>query len=218
YHLDWMKWVPDDTRLSVLSLPGTHDTMALNGGDLIETQDLSLYDQLRSGLRYFDIRFRMKDDKFAIVHGISDQYAEFDDVLRACNIFLSQHPTETIILRADTTGVPDTVGCCIQYNPVNCTLTKEQIFLNKYYTNETLGAYFWKPGVDYLGNYHELSPRLGDVRGKIVLIQPWSSDSGNWYGLSWSGLFEIADLYDLDTIFDRDDKWASDQTFLEYTD
>src|SRR5262249_28706265 len=194
YHLDWMKWVPDDTRLSVLSLPGTHDTMALNGGDLIETQDLSLYDQLRSGLRYFDIRFRMKDDKFAIVHGISDQYAEFDDVLRACNVFLSQHPTETILLRADTTGVPDTVGCCIQYNPVNCTLTKSEIFLT-YFTNQALGAYFWKPGLDYLSTNYDVAPTLGDVRGKIVLIQPWS---GIHYGLSWNSLFEIADLYDLD--------------------
>lgn len=215
-HTDWMKWVPDDTRLSIMSIPGSHDTMALNGGDLIETQDLELSEQLESGLRYFDIRVQMKDDEFHIVHGISDQFASFDDVLEACNTFLEAHPSETILLQMNDTGVPEKVACCIQYNPVNCELSKEQIFYQKYYT-QTNGRYFWRQSLNGITN-PSLVPILGDVRGKIVLVQPWTSDTGNWYGLSGSSRFESADYYNLRTIFDRDNKWNSDQTFLAYTD
>ena len=220
-HPAWMKWVPDYIKLSRMSIPGTHDTMSLYGGDLIETQDLSLADQLKSGLRYFDIRIRMVDDEFKIVHGISDQYATFDDVLVACNNFLDSNPSETILLRADSTGVPPTVACCITYHPLNCTLSKEEIFVQKYY-NQPNGGKFWRQGTFGITNALS-SPTLGEVRGKIVLIQPFDTStnwggSGNQYGLKWSDLFEKADYYDLRTLFDRDDKWASDKTFFEYID
>ena len=47
-HADWMKWVPDNTPLNILSVPGTHDTMSLYGGSIPETQDLDLFEQLDS--------------------------------------------------------------------------------------------------------------------------------------------------------------------------
>src|SRR5262249_28574733 len=54
-HNDWMKWVPDDTNLTEMSLPGTHDTMSLYGGGIPETQSMKLRSQLNAGIRVIDI-------------------------------------------------------------------------------------------------------------------------------------------------------------------
>jgi 1-phosphatidylinositol phosphodiesterase len=40
-----------------MSIPGTHDTMALYGSDMIETQSVDLHSQLLAGIRILDIRF-----------------------------------------------------------------------------------------------------------------------------------------------------------------
>ena len=83
-HPDWMRWVPDSKKLSVLSLPGTHDTMARYGGGIAETQSLPLRAQLDAGIRVLDIRCRHVNDRFAIHHGIVFQFAYFDEVLAVC--------------------------------------------------------------------------------------------------------------------------------------
>src|SRR6266540_4907287 len=72
---DWMRWVPDSTPLSILSIPGTHDTMAHYGGPLVQTQSLPLREQLRAGIRSLDIRARHVEDTFLIYHGFIYQNA-----------------------------------------------------------------------------------------------------------------------------------------------
>src|SRR5678815_1492326 len=106
---NWMRWVPDSTPLSILSLPGTHDTMSRYGGPLAQTQSLPLAAQLRAGIRSIDIRARHIEDRFAIHHGIVFQQAMFGDVLNVCNDFLTENPTETILLWLSADGVPESV-------------------------------------------------------------------------------------------------------------
>ena len=65
---NWMEWIPDGTPISELAIPGTHDSASLDGGDLVETQDLSLRAQLDAGIRAFDIRARHIENVFAIHH------------------------------------------------------------------------------------------------------------------------------------------------------
>src|SRR6266487_4141969 len=92
-HPDWMRWVPDNKRLSELSLPGTHDTMALYGGGIAETQSLPLRAQLDAGIRVLDIRCRHIEDVFAIHHGVVFEHAYFGaDVLKVCYEFLQDNP------------------------------------------------------------------------------------------------------------------------------
>jgi len=55
---DWMGKLKDDVKLSQLSIPGTHDTMSRFGGPIVETQTLTLANQLESGIRVFDMRCR----------------------------------------------------------------------------------------------------------------------------------------------------------------
>ena len=41
---DWMAKIKDETRISRLSIPGTHETMALYWGDAVACQSMSLWD------------------------------------------------------------------------------------------------------------------------------------------------------------------------------
>ena len=56
----WMKRLPDNKKLSELSIPGTHDTCARFGGDFAQCQSLALRDQFSIGLRFLDIRCRRR--------------------------------------------------------------------------------------------------------------------------------------------------------------
>ena len=54
----WMSKLSDDTALRDVSMPGSHDTMALYSiGNLAgQCQSLSLKDQLNLGVRFLDIQ------------------------------------------------------------------------------------------------------------------------------------------------------------------
>ena len=55
---DWMETVPDDTRLSNMSIPGTHDscTQYVDMRYIFQCQDASVATQLIYGYRYLDMR------------------------------------------------------------------------------------------------------------------------------------------------------------------
>ena len=111
---DWMAAIKDETRISMLSIPGTHETMALYGvvplppgfppvfppldfaNDMVICQSMSLDSQLISGVRVLDIRCRHMNDVFLIYHGKFFQLAGFDDVLNTVATFLEAHPCETV--------------------------------------------------------------------------------------------------------------------------
>ncbi|MFI5734754.1 phosphatidylinositol-specific phospholipase C domain-containing protein [Kribbella sp. NPDC051587] len=128
-NVDWMSRVPGDTTLDKLSVPGTHDSLALcgysgTGGDscdpvttsITKTQEnhgysaQTLTTQFNAGIRAIDIRVRVdKGDagmSFTVHHGTYYQWANFADVLTKARDFLAAHPRETILLhlKAECTG------------------------------------------------------------------------------------------------------------------
>ncbi|XDV40860.1 hypothetical protein PO909_009859, partial [Leuciscus waleckii] len=56
YKIGWMETLDNETLISTLTIPGSHDAMALYGGPLAKCQAWSLEDQLKAGIRYFDLR------------------------------------------------------------------------------------------------------------------------------------------------------------------
>jgi hypothetical protein len=54
---DWMREIKGTTMISELSLPGTHDSLSLYGGDAVENQVWTITKQLEAGIRFFDLRF-----------------------------------------------------------------------------------------------------------------------------------------------------------------
>lgn len=51
-----MRNVPDNRSVSHMTIPGTHDACAISSLKFTGCQDISIADQLKLGIRYFDIR------------------------------------------------------------------------------------------------------------------------------------------------------------------
>lgn len=123
-----MSKLPDDKLLLLTNIPGSHDSTAYNmnifGSVFAKCQDLNIMDQLKIGVRLFDIRITKQNDcalscginqiisnldyDLICCHGICDCYyindvgakknLTFKDVLIDMKNFLEENPSETIIL------------------------------------------------------------------------------------------------------------------------
>ncbi|MFP2925958.1 phosphatidylinositol-specific phospholipase C domain-containing protein [Pyxidicoccus sp. 3LG] len=193
-HPSWMNAFPDSTSLASMSLPGTHDTMAFTnaGGDLTQTQSLNLRAQLDAGIRALDIRCRHIGDAFTIHHGVVYLNVNFTDVLTTAIQFLNANPRETLVMRVKK-----------EHTEENITRTFAQTF--EWYRNQpAFNPYIWR------GSY---VPTLGEVRGKIVILDDFA---GGTYGIPWSSL-DLQDDWTVSTLFDIDDKWNKVRAHLERT-
>lgn len=102
----WMKEVADSVHLCKLSVPATHDSGALLGGKDLQTQDLSIAEQLALGVRGFDIRLQARlDGKLGVYHSVQYQQITWDEqVWNEMEAFLRKHPSETLIVSLKREG------------------------------------------------------------------------------------------------------------------
>lgn len=95
----WMRCLPDQTLLSTLCVPGTHETLARFGFPQAKCQNVAstVTAQLHAGIRFMDIRLVVKPavcpqcsegekihegiDKLYAYHGKVDERITFDEVL-----------------------------------------------------------------------------------------------------------------------------------------
>ncbi|ROL41439.1 hypothetical protein DPX16_6837 [Anabarilius grahami] len=137
-----MKTLDDKKLISDITIPGTHDSLALYGGPAAECQAWSLEDQLKAGIRYFDLR--VSGFGLRIMHGVISQHTTFHDVFNTIKKFLSKYKTETVLVRVKPvlfllkSKVPDLVENVIEND---ISWVEEEI------------------------------PKIGEVRGKIVFVQ-----------------------------------------------
>ncbi|CZT16902.1 uncharacterized protein RCC_02737 [Ramularia collo-cygni] len=97
---DWMSRLNDDRLMSSLSIPGTHDSATYTRPwPFVSTQDLSIQEQLNSGIRYFDLRVGLRNDVPEMCHGVAFLGLQLSDVLDVMYAFLEQHPREAIIVQ-----------------------------------------------------------------------------------------------------------------------
>ena len=108
-YADWLGGIEDTTLLRDVSLPGSHDTMALYSiADLAgQCQTLSLNEQLNLGVRFLDIRLKEDHNSLKAVHGFVDQKASFDDINKTVTSFLEKHPKEFIIMSIKEEADPE---------------------------------------------------------------------------------------------------------------
>ena len=191
---DWMLTIDDNVKLNELSLPGTHDTMAYLDSNFFtlytNTQSMPLEEQLKSGIRYLDIRLAADNNKFTIYHGDVYLGFDFDDVLRTVEKFLQEHPYESIVMRVKQ-----------EHTSVDDFEMKRRFddYYNKY------NNLFW--------NKNSNNPTLGEIRGKVVILADVASiDQGLRY--SW---FDIQDDYQVNTIWDLYPKWEKVKEHLDYS-
>ncbi|WP_279487848.1 hypothetical protein [Aeromonas veronii] len=53
----WMKRLSNQKNIDTISIPGTHDSASFYGGDIVQTQSMSITSQLNSGVRFLDIAY-----------------------------------------------------------------------------------------------------------------------------------------------------------------
>ncbi|EJS46899.1 hypothetical protein ICG_05489 [Bacillus cereus BAG1X1-3] len=197
----WMSKLEDTKRISEVSIPGTHGSMALHGASFIDenltrNQTMTLSQQFNAGIRYVDMRVKRVKDSFAMHHGIVNQKAMFEDVLKETIQFLRENPKETILMRLKE----DT-------DPESGSLSFEEIFKNYKDRN---ASYFWDP--NSVPSSEKNNPKLGDVRGKIVILQNFSASQE--YGINYESL-NTQDKFEVGTGPDgMYEKWNTVKTHL----
>ncbi|SPO30604.1 related to 1-phosphatidylinositol phosphodiesterase precursor [Ustilago trichophora] len=153
----WMSILPSSDPLSSFCIPGTHESCALYGWPISACQEStsSIAVQLNRGIRFLDIRLALKGTPgkqlLYAYHGVTDQKIEFSAVLSQVYDFLVANAGETVLMSVK------------QENNMAGFLDSVFSYINQ------------NPSKWYLGTG---MPKLGDVRGKIVLISRFgSSDS-----------------------------------------
>lgn len=174
----WMKYVDNSKFLDELSIPGTHDSGTCSVDNDTEPQSSQakcqqdyIPTQLLEGIRYFDIRLGKNDENGdpGIDHGAcyllkkDGNFMHLSDVIGYFNTFLSENPTEALIMlvsrgndEATDESLTTALGKVFDENP------------DLFYTSSRI-------------------PTLGEVRGKIVLLRRFglagNSVSSHTWGL-----------------------------------
>ncbi len=194
---NWMSGIKDNTSLSDISIPGTHDsgTKLVDGiyGAWATTQPLTITEQLNIGIRYFDLRLEHTTDvnyNARIVHGSITCYNEqggyltLYEVLEDMYSFLASNPSETVIVSVKQDAGDD----------INALANDVNTLIN-------LKSNYWYTGTN--------TPKLGDVRGKCVLASR-ITQVGRGIALNWSdqgsdgeavdtGSIKVQDRYNMGT-------------------
>ncbi len=189
---NWMADIVGNTRLSQITIPGTH-----NSGARFETvpgtakcQSATIPEQLNFGVRFLDIRCRHVHDSFAIHHGPVFQHMTFTDVLNDITAFLKANPSETVILSVKE-----------EYTAANNTRSFADTFASHIAANPNI----WSRSGGL--------PTLDAVRGKIELLRrfaastPMGIDASHWPD-NTSFLANNLSVQDWYQVSDNSTKWT----------
>jgi 1-phosphatidylinositol phosphodiesterase len=158
----WMSALRDCELLGGFSLPGSHNTMALRdsawASDTAKCQTLTLSAQLHAGVRFLDIRARHVNDRLVMQHGVVSQRSSFCSVLEDVHRFLADNPSETVIMSLKE-----------EHTPKGNSRSFAHTFAD--YSRRFPGLFF-APCQDVTA-----APRLGEVRGKVVLARRFGVSS-----------------------------------------
>ena len=169
-HAKWMSRLPENTSLSRLLLPGTHDSCALHDGfsfGFAKCQTWKLADQLDAGIRFIDIRCRHVGNKLLIYHGVIDQRTTFKEVRNVCREFLTQNPTECIVMSVKEESTAQDIS---------------RSFADTFADEIKNDGALW--------HISRKIPQLSSVRNRIVLVDR----VGTLSGLKWSEM-ELQDHF-----------------------
>lgn len=223
----WMASIPDNTFVSQLSIPGSHDAgtghgvnnvyVVVSGSTYAVTQEKTLTQQWNSGIRAFDLRPAVEDSNLRIYHGIVSTNLYLDNALSTLCGLLDSNPTETciVIIRHETEADDN--------NSNWGTKMKDLLSSN--------------PTKSHAVNFDPMA-KLGDVRGKLIIlsrdtydtnpvggfITGWgfSSDfnnqrGGRINGIGTEGPLYVQDFYDVSASGASATKAASIQRMLQFS-
>ena len=167
----WMKSIKDDTPLSALSIPGTHNSPAHHKAlPSVRCQASPVYDQFCNGVRFLDVRVQVRPNdpdprkRLALVHSVFSVklvgHAYLYNLLAEIAKFFKDYPDETILMS-------------IKRDSGQGTDEQLSTVLKDLYAGDH-SKWFTAPRIPY----------LGETRHKIVLIRRFNLDDSlkNEYG------------------------------------
>ena len=177
--LDWMSRLDDKTPLNEVFIPGTHDSGALYSflGVSGKCQSYTIGEQLSMGVRFFDIRLQLRGTELAVVHSFVDQKLTFDAVLEDIKAFLTENPSEFVIISIKEDADADAPELPFEKAVENAL-------------SEHLGS--------LLSTSAEVPSSVGEARGKVHIVSRYSGASiGVPAHSGWadSTSFELGSLY-----------------------
>ena len=97
---NWMTLLDDNTKVALLTIPGTHDAATSTCSAMGKCQTLTIPQQLECGVRAFDLRPTMDNNTTLgnIYHTILDTWVSMADAMTYFDNFLKAHPGEGIIV------------------------------------------------------------------------------------------------------------------------
>jgi 1-phosphatidylinositol phosphodiesterase len=158
YSGSWMSKLPDDSPISLVSIPATHDAgtgLAQTGGT--RCQVLTIPAQLSVGFRGYDIRLRLVNDELGVYHNEESQRLSFKDVMEAFSVYLKEHPTEFLVMRIRE-----------ESKALNSTKSFDDAFA-EVRGSDRYGSLF------YAASSRNEIPTVGQLRGKVLLLDNYGN-------------------------------------------
>lgn len=164
---NWMSSLNGSVPITAINIPGTHDsaTQYVSFSRFARTQSMSILQQLYSGVRYLDIRLKIKSNSIIAVHsvatckksiGLFPENLTAKDIVYDCKDFLEKNPGETILFLIKQEDEK-----------------KDTVLFSKFY-DELIVPF---PQLWFTENR---IPDLDEVRGKIVLLRNAIADSSRF--------------------------------------
>lgn len=200
----WMRALRDDCPLSMLSIPGTHNSPTCHTAlPSVRCQAVGVREQLDNGVRFMDIRVSASPDgdDLALVHSafpISLTGTKYlADLLDDVYAFLDANPSEALVMSLKREGTGR-----------GTDQHMSRYLRGRYLGGDAARRWFTEPRI----------PSLGEARGKIVLVRRfgiddslrgehggrgWGIDASSWPdncadGTVGSGLIRVQDFYEVD--------------------
>ena len=184
----WMSAIRGETRLTEITIPGTHDSGAKAfefpysaAAFVSKTQDKTIPAQLEAGVRFLDIRLEGKGEgdnyEAFLTHGDATCVYQgsghstsgkfyLDYLIQNVMDFLEAHPSETVLI-------------CIKKDKGNADITTP--VYNYIHGQRNDGYYFYGSGYNYRDHWYlgGGNPTLDEVRGKMVLFNRYNSGAAD---------------------------------------
>eukprot|EP01084_Bolivina_argentea_P091877 165362_1 len=172
----WMGQLPPATRINEINIPGTHESMAVTGGNFAKCVDYTILEQLYMGYRFFDIRVKYKySSGLSIFHGMfHDMGLTWKNLHNDMKVFLTAYPSECVILKVkQVSGLEETFAHKFSSRITKYNQDSEDTTNNIYY--------FGGGGAQYI------VPQIQDCQGKAVIL----GDGGWSKRPQWQNLFPL---------------------------
>lgn len=166
---NWMKYLPDEVFVAHVSIPGTHDTATghgfchsgtgVGGATYSQTQMASIDDQLAGGVRAFDFRPGVYQNKLYCCHGTDVTNYTMEEAFTKLTNYLDEHPGEFFVIHLfrGNVGYSGT-----GMNTSESDRTNYNNLINEFFNKGKFSEYI----IDY-----NPTLKVKDIRGKMVLFR-----------------------------------------------